>query len=140
MKQSHVGLKKKNLTALGIATGVVAALLLSAVMTAVQSNLVSKEMIGMESKGVFAFVIRIISVFIGGILGTALSGGKNLQTIGLIAGGYFVLLLGIGVLLFDGSVRDLFSGLISTLLGGVLACAVRLKPQRKRNKTLLRMK
>ena len=64
------GSKHSSITAIWI--GTLTAVLLSIALTALLTNLVVNGQIGETKTSIFIFVIRAVSVFIGGILGAAI--------------------------------------------------------------------
>jgi len=112
-------------TAIGVAVAVIVTALLSAGLT----SLVMNGTIAEKATSPYIFVIRLLAVLFGGLLGAGLSDGKILPVVGLITGVYIVILLSVGIAAYDGSFYNFGTGLFSTLIGGVIACLIKLKPQ-----------
>lgn len=117
--------------------GTIIATAISVGLTALLANLVLKGSVEESGTGWYVFGIRLLSVAVGSLVGTGLADEKILPVIGVVSGGYLVALLALGIVFFDGSFRQFGLGLLSVLIGGGLACAVRLMP-RKSNKRAVR--
>lgn len=140
MKTMHAGRLNENAVVISVAIGTAAALIIGAALTAILTSLIGNERIGSESQDISIFLIRTIAVFFGSVLGTGLCKDKYMITVGLITTICFVFLLGAGVLFYDAPIRHFGKGLLSVLAGGVLSCVVGLKPKKKRNKALRRIR
>lgn len=115
----------------GVCIGIGIALLISALLTTGLTSLIINENTGENGCGIFIFTIRAVSILIGGIIATVIYQEKYLPVIGITALGYLVILLGIGIVVYDGSFQHFGSGIISVLTGSLLAWAIRLKPKTK---------
>ena len=113
--------------------GILTALTVSILLTALQSGLIGSNKIGESTTNTIIFMIRVLSVTIGCFLAAALTKNRILPTIGITAAGYLVVLFGIGIAAFNGSFENLGSGLLSTLLGGAIPGIIKSKaPKRSR--------
>ena len=115
-----------------IAIGVAIAILLSALLTAGVTSLVLKGSLRESVAGAVVFLIRGLSVLAGALVAGGIKKGKYLQITGFTALGYMVILLGLGIALYDGS---FFGGVISVLLGGAVALLIQQRPKSGRHKT-----
>lgn len=120
-------------TVIGI--GAAIAVVLSAVLSALLTSLVINGSIGESQTGIGIFIIRAISVLLGGLVGAGLSKEKYLLTVGIIALSYLLVLLGLGITLYDGSFKNFGSGVISTLIGALAAYLILMRPRGKRKHT-----
>lgn len=118
-----------------IAIGVAIAILLSALLTAGVTSLVLKGSLRESVAGAVVFLIRGLSVLAGALVAGGIKKGKYLQITGFTALGYMVILLGLGIALYDGSFRSFFGGVISVLLGGAVALLIQQRPKSGRHKT-----
>ncbi len=114
--------------------GIAVAVIISVVLTALTAHFVLNEKVGESSVSLILFVVRFLSAGIGGLVGTSLSKEKLLPVIGVITGGYLLVLLATGIIFFDGSFHQFGSGLISVLSGGAGAGAIRLKPAKNKSR------
>lgn len=117
--------------AIGAGTGLAASILLSIVLTAVLTSLITKGTVSERAVGVSVFFVRLLAVFTGSLIGAATAHEKYLKVSGIIVVGYLFALFGLGIVLYDGTFRNLWSGVVSALLGGILAILIKLRPQRK---------
>lgn len=118
-----------------IGIGIGAATVMTALLSMGLTSLVINGKIGENSTGIFIFVIRTVSVLLGGMIGTGFSKGNYLPVIGLTTLGYMIIMLGLGITLFNGSFQNFGMGAISVIIGGALACALKLKPPAKHRRT-----
>ena len=117
--------------ATGVSVGIGIALLISVLLTSGLTSLVINGNTSENGSEVFVFAIRTLSIFLGGIIATGIYQEKNLPVIGFTAMGYLVVLLGLGIVLYDGSFQHFGSGILSVLVGGLLSCAIKMKPKAK---------
>ena len=132
-KHTSSAVSHSTVTAIGI--GVAIAVVLSTILSALLTSLVINGSIGENKTGIGIFAIRTLSVLLGGVAGAAIGKEKYLQTIGFITLGYLVILLGLGIALYDGSFQNFGSGVISTLIGGLVAYLIQMRPRGKRKHT-----
>ena len=109
--------------------GVVVALFVSFLLMIGLTSFVVKGMI--NETELYIFAIRTIAAAIGCVTGTVLTKGRYLFITGATVLGYMAVLLGFGIVLFDGSFENILLGAASVILGGVIACLVALKPLKK---------
>ena len=114
----------------GAIIGFVVSVVISVVATALFANLALNGKLEDRLAGTVVFIVRLISVAGGGLIGTGVSKEKNLTVVGCVSGAYLLTLLAVGIVLYDGSFNNFGSGLLSVLLGGVVAALIRLKPQK----------
>ncbi len=134
IKQRKVSMGKHSAIA-GIAIGMAVVLVISFVLTAGLTSLIINGKLSEGTAGVFVFVIRAISVLAGGLVATTLVKERCLPIVGAVAAVYLLVLLGTGIAAFDGSFKNFIPGIMSVLIGGILACMIKLKPQKKRKTT-----
>lgn len=117
--------------ATAIAVGVVGALLLSILLTALLTNLVLKGAVSERNTAVIIILIRSISIFTGALIGGAVLKQRYLLQAGVTALAYWVVLLGGGIIFYDGSFTHFLSGTVSVLIGGAAALLILQRPKRK---------
>ena len=118
----------------GVGIGIVAAVVISVLLTALYGALMMNGSVGETPSTVAIFLIRAVSVTVGCFLATILTKEYFLPVIGITAAGYLIVLLGTGIAVFDGSFKNFGSGLVSVLLGGVIPGITKLKAPKKRRK------
>ncbi len=114
--------------------GAVCAIVISAVLTGFLSSLTLKGKIGDSGIGYAVFAIRLLSVAVGGLIGTGIFKEKLLAVVGTITAAYMVVLIAIGIAFLDGSFNRFGMGLISVVLGGAVAAVFRLMPNKNKNR------
>ena len=117
---------------IGLAVTLVVSILLSAGLT----SLIINENLSENAIRISVIVIRTISVLLGGLVGSSLSKGKYLPVIGIIMLIYAIVLIGFGIIFYDGSFQNFGFGMLSMIIGGALACIIKLKPLRKPRRTV----
>lgn len=119
---------------LGITIGVFAACLAGFLLTIALTSLVMNGSVDKNETDLFVFVIRAISVILGSLITTSFTKTKHLLMIGLTMVGYLLIQLILGFVIFNDSFHNFGIGVISTLLGGVCACIIKLKmPLKKKH-------
>ena len=126
------GIKQSNASA--IFTGVILATLLSLLLTALMANFVLNGHLSEKHISAISFVIRTISVFAGSLAGASLLKQKFLRSVAIIVAGYLVVLIGIGIVLYDGSFKNFIQGIVSVLSGGGIALLILLRPKGNKHK------
>lgn len=124
-----------NTKVVGASIGIGLAVLLSILLSALLANLVIGGSFQEQNASVVIFLIRTLSVLVGGFVATAISEGKPLPLIGIVGIGYLMILIAIGIVFYDGSFKGFLGGVLSAFIGCALACAIKLKPiKNKRHK------
>lgn len=113
----------------GIVVGIVAASLLSVLLTALLTNIVLSNNLRENSIDAIVFLIRAISLLVGVLFGAMVSKKKHLQLVGFAALGYLLMLIGTGIVFYDGNFKHFLSGVASVLLGGIAALAIIQRPK-----------
>lgn len=135
-KSTHIASSAKITEVPAIAIGIAVATIISILLTAGLTSLIMNGTVDEATTGPYIFIIRTVASAIGCLIGTMLMKGKYLLVAGVIALGYLAILIGIGIILYDGSFNNILSGAVSALLGGVIACVVVLKPLKKSKHTV----
>lgn len=125
----------KNTKVLGGAIGIGLAVLLSVLLSALLANLVISGSLQEQNASIAIFLIRTLSVLVGGFVAATISEGKTLPIIGIVGLGYLAILIAFGIIFYDGFFKGFLGGLLSAFVGCALACAIKLKPiKNKRHK------
>ena len=104
-----------------IIIGVVLAIILTILMSAISAIFLDNESIGLNLIPYISVIIWLVSGFVSAFCaGYAGEGNWILRSI-IATGIYYVILLGVGILLFDGVDGDVVVGLIAGVIGFVLA-------------------
>ncbi len=126
--------KPKSSVVKSAGVGILVAIAMSAVLTGLYGVLMLNGSVGETPSKAAIFLIRVVSVAVGGFVAGALTNEYFLPIIGIVAGGYLILLLGTGIAAYDGSFKNFGSGLLSVILGGTIPCITKLKAPKKRRK------
>lgn len=135
MRNKHTSSAVKHSAIYAIGIGAVISVVISIALTALLTSFVINRSIGESNTSIYIFLIRSISVFLGSILGAAIGKEKYLQTIGCITLCYLVVLLSLGITLYDGSFQHFGSGIISSIIGGLVAYLIQMRPRGNRKHT-----
>ena len=119
---------------IGVGTALMVTALLSALAAIVTLNGGIKE----DQMGLLSFGIRMVAVFVGGIIGGVAAKEKGLIVVGAIALVYLVILIGVGIAVYETSFQNFVSGVASVAAGGAAACVTRLKSSKNRRHTVRR--
>ncbi len=133
-KKTRLTTTSNRTATIGILVGIIAAFIISLILVAVTTGLITGNKLNEESSNWIVFVVRAIAVLIGVLIGSGIVKEKHIITIGVIVAGYLALLLGLGIVMFDGAFKNFWNGLISALIGGVAGYLIRLKSQNKPRK------
>ena len=130
-KKMRVASSTKLTEAPAVIIGIVTSSIISIFLTVALTSLVMNGGIGELATDPYIFAIRTVATAIGCFVGNVLMKGKFLLITGMVALGYLVILLGMGIILYDGSFKNILSGGVSVLIGGMVACLAVLKPLKK---------
>ena len=119
-------------TMTGIVIGTTLAAIVSFLLTMGLTSLIMKGSVPENAPNVYVFFIRSISVLLGCLAATVLVKEKNLQTIGIVTAAYLLIMLGCGIIFYDGSFHNFGIGLLSATIGGGIACIIKIIPQKKK--------
>ena len=125
---------------ISIASGAAIAVVITVLMNIGLTSLVINGQIAESDTAFIVFIIRAVSVMIGGMIASALAKEKILITIGITAIGYLLIVVALGIIFYDGSFRNFISGVISVAVGAVCACVLRLKTPRKKKHSVKYLK
>ena len=123
IKKSSKQSRTKSLP-VGIAYGVVAAVVLSLLGTILGAYLMDREMVGASASSVLSMSIRIVSVLASTVITIKLTDHQLLLTAAVTAIVYFFVLIGIAILFFDSPFEAIWQGGIGILAGGALALVI----------------
>lgn len=125
---------------ISIAAGAAIAVVITVLMSIGLTSLVINGQIAESDTAFIVFIIRAVSVMIGGMIASALSKEKILITIGITAIGYLLIVVALGIIFYDGLFQNFVSGMISVAVGAVCACVLRLKTPRKKKHSVKYLK
>ena len=115
----------------GIGIGAAVAIILSALLTAALAGLIGNGKLAERAVDVSLPIIRFLSVLIGGLIGTSVSKEKVLPVIGGVSLGYLILLIALGIAIYDGSFHGFGLGVLSVGIGALAVTGIRLKANSK---------
>lgn len=131
--------KQKFSVITGAGAGVLIAVVVSILLTGLYGILMLNGQVEESPSMAAVFLIRMVSVAIGGCIAGTLTKAHFLPVVGIVTAGYLVLLAGTGIVAFDGSFKNFGAGVLSILLGGAAACITKVKaPKRQRKMPKLR--
>ena len=128
--KSRLPITTNRTTTTAILAGIGVAFAISAILVASLSALIAKNILR-ENSASLVFVVRVLAVLTGVLIGTGITKEKHLMTAGIITAGYLAVLLGLGIVLYDVSFKRLGAGVISSIIGCAISCIIRLKSQNK---------
>ena len=135
MKRNKLKISKGGISqSAAIVCGIITALLLSVILSVLIVNLVLQGSMRENIISGVVFVIRTISVLSGALICGILLKRDYLKLTGIIAVGYLIILIGMGIVFFDGSFKNFVTGAISVLIGAVVAVLILLRPKGNRYK------
>lgn len=127
-KQHDIKHAQITMTLLGIGIALVISMLLSVG----QTSLMLQGRLQEDKSSIYVFGIRAVSVLIANLLCVRASEGKLLPMIGIISIGYLAVLLSLGIIMYDNGFQNFIIGTVSVVAGGLIACLIKLKPQKNR--------
>lgn len=120
--------------AFSVLAGVIAAVVISLLLNMGLTSLVMKGHVEEKGTKIFMFLIRAVSVMVGGMVATALSKEKLLLVIGLTSVAFLVILVGLGIIFFENAFHNFGGGALSVATGAACACVLKLKvPTKKKH-------
>ena len=123
----------KTITSAAI-TGVVASIVISLLLLILEGYLTLNGLLSEGSAKVCVFAIRTASLLVGTLIAAAILKGAYLKLVGIVAAGYLLTLITIGIVFFDGSLKNFLAGILSVVTGGAIALVILLRPNRRRTK------
>lgn len=135
LKTRGMGTQNRS-TAFGIAVGVGTSLAVSLLLSIGLTSLLVNGAIAEGVANGFVIAIRLVAVLLGSLVGSGIVKENCLLSVGLITLGNIVTWLGLGVVIYDGTFKNLGAGIVSIIIGGIVGYIIRLKlqirPQRTR--------
>ena len=115
---------KERSVASGIGIGVIISFVLSLLLTMVVTTLIEGEKLGDSSTNYAIMVITFISVLIGGVVSNRLVNKKMAITSTITGLIYLLIFVGMGILFFDGGFHNLWTRLLTVIVGCGASCAI----------------
>ena len=116
--------KSKQSFATVVSIGTLTSLLLSVVLSMIIATLVLNERIGEDAIGLLSRIVMMISTALGCIIAIRLNAEKLAIVSGITGIIYFLILIGTGILFFDGGFHNIWTSVISVAVGCVVSCAI----------------
>ena len=135
MKKVHTFNRKEKTLIFSVCVGIAVALIISTILSIGLAFLVQNGKME-ENEIIGVFLIRVVAVFVGVLVAATTSANKLLPITGIIATGYLFVLLVVAILFFDGTIKQIWSGVSSVVIGAAVALVIKLKPKTIRNKSL----
>lgn len=129
--KSHMTVLSGNSGSLGVIAGVLVSFIISALLISGVTSLMMRGKCFEEIVEILIFAIRMLAVLAGVLVGTSIVRDKCIVNAGAISFAYLLALAGVGIVLYDGSLKGFGLCAISVVLGGVAGCLFRLKLQNK---------
>lgn len=133
-------IKKDQTIGSAIVIGWVTAILITFLLSLGLTSLVLKGSLKAESSGFVVFLIRSLSTLLGCLLAGRIYADKMIPVISGVLIIYLITLIGIGITVFDGSFQSFITGLLSVVIGGMLALILRVLPKKKGSYKVPRIK
>lgn len=109
--------------------GLILALVVALVLSLISALFISNEYLEIKTAQFLATITHLIAVFLGSILTIKIVPERKLISCGVVCGGYFVVMMAIAILMYDGLSGSIFTGIVASVLGG--AGAILLGARRK---------
>ena len=116
--------KNKQSFATVLSIGTLTSLLLSAALSMIIATFVLNERIGEDAIGFLSRIIMMISSALGCIIAIRLNAEKLAIVSGVTGIIYLLILIGTGILFFDGGFHNVWTSVISIAVGCVLSCTI----------------
>ena len=129
--KTHLPVATNRTTTVGAVIGIVISFVMSLILIAGITGLVTGNKLSEGSLVWLVFVVRIVTVMVGALIGTGLAKEKCVITAGIIVAGYSALLLSLGIVIYDEAFQNFGAGLLSVIIGGAIGYLIRLKLQNK---------
>lgn len=124
MNNKRVAEKNNQPVRAGVGMGVLVAILVSVLLAMILAALVINERISENTMHYFTLAILLAATLIGGLIAAKRTGGKCALVSGLTALAYCLVLVGAGVLFFDGGFHNLWTSVAVIAVGFVGSCAL----------------
>lgn len=108
----------------GMSAGILASILTSIILAMLTAVLVINEKFSENGMHYFSFGITLVSSMIGGLIAGKRMGGKYALATFLTGGIYYLVLIGVGILLFDGLASGVWTILAAIGIGSICACTI----------------
>jgi len=131
-KKSKTSVKQSSVF-LQICISVITSIVVSVVLTCIITNLLNKGKLEEKMLSVLTNGIRMFSVMVGCLVGVALSHRKQIMIAGVVSAAYILLLIMIGIILFEASFRKMGTGIISCVAGASAAIIIKSLQTKKRS-------
>ena len=128
-------LEKKSI-GYGVGIGVAVSVVISVLLLCLLSCLMIKQRLSEHTAGIAVFIIRFLAINLGTLIGSKLIKENGVIVIAAITTAYLVILLGLGIVAYEGVFRKFGTGLFSVLIGAGVSTAIVFKPQRKSKRTI----
>ena len=119
----------------GIVAGTATAMLLSLIFLLGLTSFTLNGNIEADRMDVPIFFVRAISVLAGTLVSTGIYKEKLLMNIGITASCYLLLIIAVGIAVFDAGLSAFIGGVLSVASGSASACIIRISALKKTPRT-----
>lgn len=133
MSKMMIGKTRTGSSTAALGFGIGFTILITLLLSAGLTSLIITGKLHEISLEIFTAIIRAVAVFSGCMITTAIKKEKILQNIGIVTAVYVLVLLGLGIILYDHSFHSFGFGILSVLLGSVAAFLIRLRPNKQKH-------
>lgn len=132
MTNKRIAEKGNRPVAAGIGVGVFTAILTSILLAMIIAVLIVNERVNEKIMYYFTFATQLIATLAGGFAAAKRTGGKYALVSGLTALVYCLILIGAGILFFDGGFRNLGTSVAAIVIGCAGSCTLCISGQGRR--------
>ncbi len=126
--------KNERSFAAGVSIGTLVSLMLSVFLAMIIAALILNERIGERAIEYIAPIIMLLSTLTGCIIAGQLIDEKLAVASGVTGIIYLLILVGVGILFFDGGFHNLWTSILSIAIGCVISCAICIRGKGSRTK------
>lgn len=127
----HISASKKRTVFVGFSIGTLVSVVCSIVLSLLLTSLIQNKNV-VTSLTPVIFVTRLISILVGGVIGSIITNEKCVIVISFILSAYLIILISIGILFCEGQFQKMGFSILSVLIGGIIAGLICLKMQNKK--------
>lgn len=119
---------------IGISVGAVVSLIFSLILAMIIAAFIVNERIGEGAIKYISPIIALIATMAGCVVATRLVGEKLAIVSGFTGIVYILILIGIGILFFDGGFHNLWTSVLSIAVGCAISCTICIRGNRSKTK------
>lgn len=124
MKIKSVIKKDERSMATGVAIGVLLSVMISLLLAMGTAGLITNEKLSEGGIHYFTLIITLISGMVGGLVAGKIVGSKYAVVTGLTGLVYLLVLIAVGILIFDGGFNMLWTSAVAIAVGVSISCVL----------------